>query len=916
MSQVITNAFEQYWQSSLAAEQPVVLDEFILADIPNLDITAPIDPDTVLPPESQIVHRQSVDQRGRINNNAVAYTIVMDTTVGDFSFNAMYLRNKQNGVIGMIVYKGRETKLKTDQTTGQTGNSLVKSMLMGYDQAAEATITNVDAGTWQIDYAARLRGQDEDLRQLASQLYGHHTFIGDGFKVVQQAGGHQVTPGVAIVGGLRVELKAPEVIYPGSKPIGVWVDVHRAGSLLSEHQNHFTIITSVADLTDHMDGSGYQHYVAKLGTVQADNTVVDSRGQGGSSGTGGIPDTFVLWKRSMAEAGYNVTGKFKPGSMVNSETDVLLDEKNGVAYSRGGPYPYTVSEGETPEAEGWIDKYNELLRNQLSRNDGLNMVGGFTYSSLRGYSGDGIGRVSVLGRSNIFDGGQGTFFLLSGDTTTPDDDCTVIVDAAGRRWRRDNTSLGINVAWSGAIGFGGNDSEAIRKAVVAARFKGTVYIPRGYNCGIEDTIDVADLRLKLRGDGPEVSKITAMPSLTSVMLSQLNTGADGGDTFEEIDGIGFYGNYSSALIGISQRHTARSTIKNVLVQGCGTGIRQIDNFVHLMEQVEIKDCKTNLHLVGSNHNSEYVRVGIVGFGDSFAGMGTGLLIEYSGNDGLQSSIAFRGCDIEFGSGDGAVIGVTGTVTFDNCYMEKVGGRMFVINDGDVVVKGGEYIIKDGSGYLVDPVGGNGRIYFKDKAGITSDGVSRLYQSLIKEDGTGLGKVYFESSSVFQRHLTSNSGFLPDNLGRIGRESPFLKPQGRYFGANAYSGSITQSNTGDSKKVTCTAPGYIGIYQQMQRQPMLNESSALVIKYSSTVSLNVTVDSAAGQTPPINILGTLPNTNGEVKVRVIPNARITEASQQWLELWKGSNWGNGETITLYEVWWCSGDSIRNGVLSLG
>ncbi|WP_413163754.1 phage tail protein [Aeromonas salmonicida] len=277
MSQVITNAFEYYWQSSLAAEQPVVLDEFILADIPNLDITSPIDPDTGLPPESQIVHRQNVDQRGRINNNAVAYTIVMDTTVGDFSFNAMYLRNKQNGVIGMIVYKGRETKLKTDQTTGQTGNSLVKSMLMGYDQAAEATLTNVDAGTWQIDYAARLRGQDEDLRQLASQLYGHHTFIGDGFKVVQQAGIHQVTPGVAIVGGLRVELKQPEVIYPGAKPIGVWVDVHRAGSLLSEHQNHFTIITSVADLTDHVDGSGYQHYVAKLGNIALDGAASDNR---------------------------------------------------------------------------------------------------------------------------------------------------------------------------------------------------------------------------------------------------------------------------------------------------------------------------------------------------------------------------------------------------------------------------------------------------------------------------------------------------------------------------------------------------------------------------------------------------------------------------------------------------------------
>lgn len=361
MSQVITNAFEQYWQSSLAAEQPVVLDEFILADIPNLDITAPIDPDTVLPPESQIVHRQNVDQRGRVNNNAVAYTIVMDTTIGDFSFNAMYLRNKQNGVIGMIVYKGRETKLKTDQTTGQTGNSLVKSMLMGYDQAAEATLTHVDAGTWQIDYAARLRGMDEDIRQLQADLYGHHTFVGDGFKVVEKDGAYQVSQGVAIIGGLRVELKAPEVIHPGSKPIGVWVDVHRAGSLLSEHQNLFTIITSVADLADHVDSNGYQHYVAKLATVQSDSTVVDGRGNTGSGSTGFIPDTYALWKRSLAEAGFTLrpkTESFRSGGVITSATDVLLDDARGKAFSHAGPYPRHVDAGTDPTASGsgFIDR--------------------------------------------------------------------------------------------------------------------------------------------------------------------------------------------------------------------------------------------------------------------------------------------------------------------------------------------------------------------------------------------------------------------------------------------------------------------------------------------------------------------------------------------------------------------------------
>ncbi|WMX34683.1 phage tail protein [Aeromonas caviae] len=376
MSQVITKAFEQYWQSSLAAEQPVVLDEFVLADIPNLDITAPIDPDTGLPPAGQIVYRQNVDQRGRVNSNAVAYSIVMDTTVGDFSFNAMFLRNKANGVIGMIVYKGRETKLKTDQTTGQTGNSLVKSMLMGYDQAAEATLTHVDAGTWQIDYAARLRGQDEDLRQLASQLYGHHTFIGDGFKVVQQDGTHQVTPGVAIVGGLRVELKAPEVIYPGSKPIGVWVDVYRAGSLLSEHQNHFTIITSVADLADHVDSSGYQHYVAKLGTVQVDNTVVDGRGNTGNGGTGSIPDTFALWKRSLAEAGYDLIGQFGSKITIQNAKQVLLSKDGTEVFAWTGGLPKTITSQSSPVGDVlWVSRTDELLCKKLSAATGSSLVG-------------------------------------------------------------------------------------------------------------------------------------------------------------------------------------------------------------------------------------------------------------------------------------------------------------------------------------------------------------------------------------------------------------------------------------------------------------------------------------------------------------------------------------------------------------
>ncbi|MFK0666378.1 phage tail-collar fiber domain-containing protein [Aeromonas salmonicida] len=294
MSQIITNAFANYLQACLATQVPVVLDEFVLANIPNLDPSKPISPDQGLPPANQIVHRRAVDQRGRINNDAVAYTIVMDTTVGDFSFNALYLINKAAGVVGMIVHKGLETKLKTNEANGQTGNSLVKSMLMEYDRAPEATATHVDASTWQIDYAARLRGMDDDLRLQALQFFGPATFYGNGFNLVNESGVYKVQPGVAYVGGLRAELNEVKKVTPGAKPVGLWLDIYRAGSLLDAWVNHFTLTLSVPDLVDYRDANGHQHHVAKVAIINANGSVTDVRRKRTIELTGDVSGKGIL----------------------------------------------------------------------------------------------------------------------------------------------------------------------------------------------------------------------------------------------------------------------------------------------------------------------------------------------------------------------------------------------------------------------------------------------------------------------------------------------------------------------------------------------------------------------------------------------------------------------------------------------
>jgi hypothetical protein len=326
MSQIITNAFSRYLQESLASQTPVVLDEFVLANVPDLNPDAPINPDDGLPPVGQIVHRHAVDQRGRINNDAVAYTIVMDTTVGDFSFNAMYLINKATGMVGMIVHKGLETKLKTNEATGQTGNSLVKSLLMEYDRASEATVTQVDAGTWQIDYAARLRGMDDDLRLQALQFFGPATFYGDGFKLTNESGVYKVQPGVAYVGGLRAELNEVKKVTPGAKPVGLWLDIYRAGSLLDAWVNHFSLTLSVPDMVDYLDSNGHMHHVAKIAIVNADGSVTDVRRKRTIELTGDVAGKGILEDAQ----GVTIAVEIKDGSHRHKWDD--LDEVPDLAF--------------------------------------------------------------------------------------------------------------------------------------------------------------------------------------------------------------------------------------------------------------------------------------------------------------------------------------------------------------------------------------------------------------------------------------------------------------------------------------------------------------------------------------------------------------------------------------------------------
>ncbi|MER2495349.1 phage tail protein [Vibrio neptunius] len=268
--------FEKYLQNKVSLQQPTELNEIIFAMIPDLDLSQPIDRTASLPPLEQWVFQQDVDQIGKSGSNSVVYSVVISGSTAPFTFNAMYLRDKNvPNSCGMVVYKATETK--------ETGMALTKSLLMQFDGAAAAANVKIDAATWQIDYQARLKGIDEDHRLSCLDIYGHTAFF-DGFDVTRHEidqTKYLIEPGIAYIGGLRVHNSDVKVITVNTKPTPLWIDVYRDGTALSQHKNTFQIIATADNLVDYIDGDNRHHYVTKLARIEADGSIVDLRVKGG-----------------------------------------------------------------------------------------------------------------------------------------------------------------------------------------------------------------------------------------------------------------------------------------------------------------------------------------------------------------------------------------------------------------------------------------------------------------------------------------------------------------------------------------------------------------------------------------------------------------------------------------------------------
>ncbi|EEJ7413301.1 phage tail protein [Salmonella enterica subsp. enterica] len=277
MSQTtITLAFEQWKAQQGATGEPVLLDEFVLANVPGLDPDQPVDRNETLPPAEQIVHRQAVSRKGVVNDNAVVHSVVLGADVGDFSFNWIGLLNKASGTLAMIVHAPLQQKLKTAE--GQQGNVLTRSFLMEYNGAQAETGINTPAETWQIDFTARMAGMDERQRLENIDIFGAAAFFGDGYLVGKSGNQFYVTKGTGYVAGLRTTLAENLNITVTTRPVKVWLDVCWTGTLTSVWgvQSRITVADSLADYVQ----NGVQHYVFAVAGIDENGNITDLRPKG------------------------------------------------------------------------------------------------------------------------------------------------------------------------------------------------------------------------------------------------------------------------------------------------------------------------------------------------------------------------------------------------------------------------------------------------------------------------------------------------------------------------------------------------------------------------------------------------------------------------------------------------------------
>ncbi|WP_426232935.1 phage tail protein [Pseudomonas sp. TWP3-2] len=273
MAASITLAGESLIAQKQAASQTLTIANFVLANVPGLNPSGPVNRSAGKPPAAQVVYTWPVTQSGFVNPNQVVYSLMMGTDVGDFDWNWIGLESSE-GVLLSVAYVPVQQKRK-NILPEQVGNNVTRNFLVVFDGAQQLTGIKVDASTWQHDFTARLKGIDERQRRSNRDVFGRACFFGSGLALEKVGSAYQLKPGIAYVEGIRLERMTAQPVAVPSVPNKAWFDVVLQREL-SDVVGTFQVVFG-AGKEDYTDSAGARHYLVPLADLPTSTAITDLR---------------------------------------------------------------------------------------------------------------------------------------------------------------------------------------------------------------------------------------------------------------------------------------------------------------------------------------------------------------------------------------------------------------------------------------------------------------------------------------------------------------------------------------------------------------------------------------------------------------------------------------------------------------
>lgn len=334
----IVKSGENFFIKQLSKSQPIKLDRVIFANVSGINSNTDINADEKMPASNQIVHTAPVTQSGLLNDRTVVYSVILDTSVGDFSFNYIGLVNAETNTLCMVMHTDLTKKIKT---TGQRqGNTITESIWLEMDNASESTGVTVNAQTWQIDYSKRLAGEDERIRLTNYDLYNRLVIL-NGFTVTKNNNQLNVSPGLAYVAGLRVENQTQKSIKVDNNQ-SLYIDAWLTGTVTGQWSVNYNLIAGT-NLKDY-DKDGFKHFVERIASVDANGQLktvktksyltsddlsskIDSIDENKAATSQAVKKAYDLASGAVKKSGDTMTGQLilpKEGLKINFDNNDVM----------------------------------------------------------------------------------------------------------------------------------------------------------------------------------------------------------------------------------------------------------------------------------------------------------------------------------------------------------------------------------------------------------------------------------------------------------------------------------------------------------------------------------------------------------------------------------------------------------------